>query len=237
MRSVLAATLGLEEVAVHNWRDLPADLSDKCVLQLHWYREPNFQKILSLHGFQVIVLARHPLDVLISVLHYTRYEPDVSRWLEGNAEIPRQLAGMSPVSPDFLRYATGWGAENLLSVTYQWWHDSHALKIKYEDLVRDPGGTFAHVVDSLNGSQATLSVAIERFKLPVFQATPNKQGWQGKPGLWRQLLPFVDAFRIYRRHHRIFDVLGYSVGPNMLSRKSALRNWELLRVDPESNCS
>ena len=122
VRSVLGDILGLQQFAVHNYIELK-NIPDRCIVQLHWYREPNLQRFLRGRCFKVLVLARHPLDVLVSMLNFIRHEPLTARWLEGNAEIPKSLAGQSPTSQDFLKYAMSWGAENVLGVTYQWWHD------------------------------------------------------------------------------------------------------------------
>lgn len=228
MRAVLANSLGLDQFAVHDYRDLPKNIPENCAVQIHWYREPHFQRFLSSNKFHIIVLARHPLDVLISALRFAKYEPDVSRWLDGNVEIPSHVIDKSPVSAEFLQYATSWGAENLLSVTYQWWHDPSVLKAKYEDIVLDPIREFSRLVDRLNEAPSELNAAINKFSLPTFQNTPNKHGWQGCPGLWRQLIPFIDALQIYKRHRNFFNLLGYSIHPTLLSRRSAQRNWQRL---------
>ena len=123
VRSVLAHALTLEEIAVHNPRDIQDVLPQRLILQVHWYREPNFQAFLRNEGFQVLVLRRHPLDVLLSVLSFVQREPGVARWLEGNTGLPAGLAKLTPVSPDFAAYATSFGAENLLSISYQWCHE------------------------------------------------------------------------------------------------------------------
>jgi hypothetical protein len=34
-RMVLARMMGLEEIAVHNWKDLPSELPANCILQIH----------------------------------------------------------------------------------------------------------------------------------------------------------------------------------------------------------
>lgn len=92
VRSVLSKALDLVQIGVHNPLDIPAALPKRLALQIHWYREPNFQAFLRSNGFRVAVIARHPFDVLISVLHFVRYEPMTDRWLEGNAAIPTHLA-------------------------------------------------------------------------------------------------------------------------------------------------
>src|SRR5437867_9142568 len=55
-----------------DWPRLPRD----CVLILHWRRVgTGLETQLAEHGFRTVVLARHPLDVLISVLHHTLHYP------------------------------------------------------------------------------------------------------------------------------------------------------------------
>src|SRR5262245_65691843 len=48
------------------WPDLPA----RCVIMTHWRRAGPLPALLEEHGFRVVTLARDPLDVLISILHY-----------------------------------------------------------------------------------------------------------------------------------------------------------------------
>jgi hypothetical protein len=227
VRSVLGEILELQQIAVHNYTEL-GKLPDRCIVQLHWYRESNFQKFLSENGFRVLVLARHPLDVLISILNFVRHEPQTARWLEGNAEIPNDIAGKPPTSREFIRYATSWGAENVLSISYQWWHHAGAVKARYEDLLRRPGDALLDLARRFDPGARDRSGAIERFSLDFFKKLPNKHGWQGKPGLWRELILCSDARAIRRRHQRIFDVLGYSVGAYWLTRATALRKWKQL---------
>ena len=229
-RRVLRDVLELEEIAVHNPRDLPDVLPKNIVLGLHWYREPNFHAWLRARDFRIIVLGRHPLDVLISVLHFVRYEPLTARWLEGNAELTPDLAGQPPLSEPFWRYAMSRGAENLLSVSYQWWHEPEAVRIHYEDLVHDPLARFGQLVKQLGGSTDQLISALKASRLEVFQAMPNRHGWQGTPGLWQRLLTPLFARRISWRHSKVFERLGYDVPFYFLSRRTALRNWERLRT-------
>jgi len=231
VRSVLGSILGLEQFAVHNYIELEEKIPDRCIVQLHWYREPNFQSFLNKHRFRTLVLARHPLDVLVSILHFVRHEPLTARWLEGNAEIPKGFPGTTPTSPDFLKYAVSWGAENVLGVSYQWWHDPGAVKVRYEELVERPQEALLNLARTFNPAVRDEKGAISRFDLASFQNLPNKHGWQGKPGLWRQLIVYSDARAIYKRHRRIFDVMGYSVQPYLLTRAAALRRWNELTTE------
>jgi hypothetical protein len=228
-RSVLRETLGLHEIAVHNPRDIPSSLPERMVLQLHWYREPNLQRFLTTNEFRVLIISRHPLDVLISAWHFAQYEPLTTRWLEGNTELPRNVGDDPPASRAFLSYATSWGAENFLSVSYQWWHEPSAMRSRYEDLVRDPTGTFGDLIRSFGGSPQQLAPALEKNRLAVYQGLPNRHGWHGRPGLWRKVVPQSIAFRVWRRHRRVFTTLGYGAPLTATTRRQAIRNWDSLR--------
>ena len=113
VRSVLAHALTLEEIAVHNPRDIQDVLPQRLILQVHWYREPNFQAFLRNEGFQVLVLRRHPLDVLLSVLSLVQREPGVARWLEGKYGAAGGIgeAAHAGVSWNSAASATSFGAE------------------------------------------------------------------------------------------------------------------------------
>jgi hypothetical protein len=225
VRGVLRDALDLEELAVHNYLDLPDVLPERVVLQIHWYREPNFQKFLRDNGFRIVVLGRHPLDVLLSVLHYVRHEPLTTRWLEGNVELPDDFSAETPYSEGFRTYATSWGAENLLSISYQWWLDRDAIRVRYEDLVQEPRDVFSGLIHQLGGHPGKLDQVIASHPLSLYKATPNRQGWQGMPGLWRQLILPSFARQIRHRHERVFETLGYHLRPYILTRRQAERNW------------
>jgi len=227
VRLVLADILKLEPVAVHNYAELES-IPERAIVQLHWYREPNFQRFLREFGFKTLVLARHPLDVLVSILNFICHEPLTARWLEGNAEIPPSLVGQPPTSREFLQYATSWGAENVLGISYQWWHDAEAVKVRYEELVQRPHQTLLSLARMFDPAALDESEAIGRFSLPYFRSVPNKHGWQGRPGLWRELIVYFDARSIYKRHKPVFDTMDYSVRPYLLSRARALRRWNEL---------
>lgn len=228
-RMVLARALKMEELAVHHWKDLPAELPKRCILQIHWYREPNFQSFLSENNFRVLVVARHPLDVLLSMLHFIRYEPMTARWLEGDCNIPQELVGASPASKAFAEYGVSRGAENLLSVSYQWWRDPDVLKVRYEDLLLAPERKFAEIIQRASETCDRLETALQEINFGVLKALPNRHGWQGRSGLWRMLVPTSIALRIYLRHRHVFSTLGYPPPISVVTRASATRSWEKLK--------
>lgn len=224
LRRVLAEGLDLQEMAVHNFLDVGA-VPDACILQLHWYREPNFQVFLQRHGFQVITLARHPLDILLSMLRFIRYEPETARWLEGNCAIPASLTSATPASPEFLEYALGFGFENLLSVSYQWWHDEAAIKIRYEQLVATPEIEVARLAHRLDAPVDPIVAALARNPLGRLQATPNRHGWRGQPGLWRELIPRATAVAIHTHYRTLFRRMGYTIERGGVARQDAEHRW------------
>jgi hypothetical protein len=230
IRHVLRDTLNLSEYAVHNYRDLPAFLEDRVVLQIHWPREPGFQEFLVKRDFKIIVPVRHPLDVLVSVLHFVRREPLTARWLEGNAEIPLDFEKETPSSLGFGQYAQSFGAENLLSVSYQWSFDAKATRARYETLVENPKKEFQTMIEALGYTSERLDLALEANSFNVFRNTPNKHGWQGTPGLWKRLIPWRTARHIRTRHQVIFDSLGYNVPFYTLSKRKAGVAWRSLAV-------
>jgi hypothetical protein len=226
LRRLLVAAYGLEEIAVHSpaeveWETLP----ERCVLQLHWHRTPEFRRLMRQHGFSVVVLARHPLDVLVSILHFAPHEPLTARWLEGEGGNEDSLLGANPASRAFLAYGTGPRAKALLSVTPEWWEHADACT-RYEDLVDDPAAEFDRLTDALGTEPAVPpaeAVEVVSFGRLREEAT-NMHFWQGRPGLWAELVPTRYALAIASAHPSSL-ALGYSVGvdaPTARARWSAI---------------
>jgi hypothetical protein len=230
LRRVLWHAWGFPVIAVHNWIEVPSELPTDCLFGIHWPREPNFLNWLGERGFRTVTLARHPLDVLVSALHFVRHEPQTCRWLEGLTGLPEGLAGESPTSSGFLDYALSFGAETLLSVTYQWWHDPSTMRLKYEDLVHAPEENLIVLSAALGIPARDFTSALRANTVDVLRPF-HVHGWQGRPGLWRELVPWLAARRIHARHRNVFEALGYRVTPNLLTRAAAERNWQRLKVD------
>ena len=228
VRYVLGDALDLAHLAVHNYLDLPEELPERAILQIHWPREPNFQAFLRRHGFRIVSPCRHPLDTFLSVLHFVPREPQVERWLEGNVQIPPDFGHAAPTSPAFEQWAMGFGAENLLAVGYQWSFDQSTIQVRYEDLVESPADVFRNLIFRLGESAERLEEAVAGSKFARFQTMPNRHGWQGKPELWKQLIPSPLAQRIAKRHQQVFARLGYDVPFHKLSDEQAKLNWTRL---------
>ena len=229
LRRLLVAAYGLEERAAHTPDEVDWDrLADGCVLQLHWHRTPAFRALLATHGFSIVVLARHPLDVLVSILHFAPHEPQTARWLDGESGDERRLVGADPASAAFLAYATGPRARALLSITPEWW-DTGDARIRYEDLVERPVDELARLVDELGGTpvvSAAQAVEAVRFDELRDEAT-NLHFWQGRPGLWKELVPTRYALAIAAVYPEM-ERLGYSVG---LDAATAKARWRVVAVD------
>src|SRR5260370_24495579 len=108
VRGLLTALYGLEQVPAHlpqevDWDNLPR----RCVLQIHWYPIDDFVESLQRHGFRIVVLARHPLDVLMSWLNYAYYVHQEGLCAGGGACTECAIVGALPRSKAFLGSATG----------------------------------------------------------------------------------------------------------------------------------
>lgn len=80
-----------------DWGKLP----ENCVVQIHWHKISEFSTLLETHGFRVLTIAKHPLDVLISILHFLMYEPQTACWLDGEGDGESYIFDKSPASSEF----------------------------------------------------------------------------------------------------------------------------------------
>ncbi len=230
LRRLLGETYRLEERSAFtpgelDWEALP----ERCVLQFHWHRAPEFRAQLERYDCSVVVLVRHPLDVLVSILHFAQHEPATDSWLDGEAGSEAGLRGADPTSPAFLEYALSPRAEALLSITPEWWEhaDAHA---RYEHLVVGPAAELGRIVDELGTPPPVLPArAVERVRFERLQKeTPNSHFWQGRAGLWREVIPTSVALEIAEAYPGMRR-FGYTVS---IDDETALARWRALAVEP-----
>lgn len=236
-RELLGSLYELEQIPVHtpeevDWEDLPR----RCVIQIHWYPNEPFLELLERHGIRVVVLARHPFDVLMSWLNYVYYTHQEGYCPGGGACPDCSIVGVLPRSQAFLEWTRTDYARGFVFHSPSWWIRPGVLRIRYEDLVADPAGSLARVADEIG----------ERLRRPIAEVVEanaigrKKPGnevwhfhyWQGQPGLWRELIPAAEARSIAASLPQPFEMLGYSCDPNeQLEPIQADQNWTRLQLD------
>lgn len=225
VRHLLGTAYQVPHLARHamsdsDWAELPPEV----VLQLHWRRTPEFAAKLDEQGFRVVTVARHPLDVLISILHFCVYESESDQWLLGAGGSEADIYGAMPRSRTFVDYARGPRAAELLAVTPDWWHQPGVVGVRYEDLVAHTANELRRLEEVFGPVRCgSIEEAVEACAMGrLRQQTTNNHFWQGRPGLWRHLLPAAEANEIAA----VLPDLGYPIDPDpALDALAADRNW------------
>jgi SAM-dependent methyltransferase len=239
LRRLLGALYDLEDMSADTPAAVPwTELPNACALQLHWPPTASLLEQLDHAEFSTVVLARHPLDVLVSVLHFSQFEPRTARWLNrhGGTELP--LLGGEPCSDAFRDYATGPRAAALLSVSVDWWRSPRLdAPVRFEELVAAPQAVLERVAETLGGStpervaEATESATFDSLR----SETGNAHFWRGRPGQWRSLITADDVAAIARAHPAAFGELGYEADADpSLTEEQARANWRALTGNAES---
>jgi hypothetical protein len=230
---MLARAFALEQFAAHspaevNWRALPA----ACIVQLHWHRTPEFSGLLIRHDFRVMTLLRHPLDVLLSILHFAPHEPQTARWLDGENGDEATIRGVLPTSDAFLAYAKSPRAQSLLSISREWYSDPGTRAVRYEDLVNAPAASLAEACAGYGILRVPLETVLHETEIDrLRRSAPNFHFWQGFPGLWKRLLPPRQAVDIAAAHSALFRDHAYVCDPDpLLSDAEAERNWHAIAI-------
>ncbi|HEX4106950.1 MAG TPA: hypothetical protein VHX88_02375 [Solirubrobacteraceae bacterium] len=235
LRRLLGQLFDLEEIPVHAPAEVPwGELPERCIVQLHWPRDPALVARLRRERFQICVLVRHPLDMLVSILHFCAHEPLTARWLDGAHGDEREIVGAEPCSAEFVRYAASPRARALVGVSPQWWNRHAVARLRFEDFVTDPADGLAKIVtDSRIAPVMAISETLRDLPFGRLQIeTDNAHFWQGRVGLWRELLPAALAHQIaapYVSHAQRFR---YELAPDRsLDLEAARAHWrELARV-------
>jgi hypothetical protein len=230
LRHLLAKLYAAPELAVHDpaeiaWSALPRD----CVLQMHQHRTLTLQNKLTRHGFRVVVLARHPLDVLISILHFATHDGSTSRWLAGERGDESPIHGAMPCSAAFLDYTQGKRAAALLSISPQWWDVPGCLRVSYESLALEPGRELARIAGAV-GLEPRIAVAkaVAATTLPRMRLLLRGRHhfWQGKAGHWKRLLVADVAGAIAASHAAVLERFNYDCAADPhLTRSQADAHW------------
>ncbi len=242
LRFLLATTyklkgMGEEQIAVHHPEDVDwSNLPGRCVLQIHWMPTDSFRKRLDDNGFQPIVVARHPLDVLLSILQFAPRDGKTAAWLEGAGGDELAIHGALPSSKAFLDYACGPRASALLDVSRAWWEVPGVRRVRYEDLVRETVPRLRELLDGLAPyGPGALRDAVEANAIQNLRAEHASQMhhfWQGRPGLWRHLIPPETVRAIRQAQAPVFDTIGHDSEPDdALTPDAADARWYRIELD------
>jgi hypothetical protein len=228
VRIMLAAGYQLPSLAYHEMSDSEwAALPESFTLQMHCLPEPDLLKRFHDHNIQLLTVARHPLDVLISILHVAVYDVESERWLQGIHGDERALFGGRPRSREFAEYAASDRAKALLNVTPAWWQRSDTYRVRYEDLVADPLAGLKKFEQQFGPFKSSYEQILQTASMDTARKnSTNNHFWKGQPGLWRELLPPAEATEIAWHCKPILDALGYDFEPNReLTAEKADRAW------------
>ncbi len=184
LRRVLASAFNLVEAAYHTPEEIPwSELPPACALQIHWLYDSEFEQKLRSEGFSILVLCRHPFDILLSILQFARHEPQTARWLDGLDGDESSILGCSPCDQAFLEYCLSQRAQGLLSVSYQWWQMRNICRVRYEDLVAQPERVLKGISNFLDCaiSLDKTKAALASNSFSALQATSvNNHFWKGQ---------------------------------------------------------
>lgn len=230
LRRLLADMAHLDQIAVHAPEDVSWDaLPSKVVLQLHWPPTPDLISNLERVGMRVVTMRRHPLDALISVVHYAAHA-DTSGWLQSSDGDETAIAGRLPCGPELLHYARSPRARALLGISYLWSARPDVTTVDYEELVADPAGVLAETIEQLGLPRCgNVDEVVSAHSFNRARANGNLHFWQGRPGIWRDLLPFPQARALLRALNAPVD-LGPMPGDAGPSVQQCVDAWEALAV-------
>ncbi|MGA2617410.1 MAG: hypothetical protein ABSF26_07360 [Thermoguttaceae bacterium] len=237
LRLLLGDLLELQTMAVHDpgdcpWRDLPP----RFLLAVHWHRTPAFEELLAWHRFRIVGIHRHPLDTLISILHFSRHGVETHRWLSGEGGNEDGIVGAMPLSRAFCDYAVSRRPGALLNINLEWFDHPARYNVCYERLVAQTGSTLTELLGWLGEApRRNVGDVIAGRSLAANKKTFSESHhfWKGQPGLWRSLLCRPQAESFAQTHWQSFTRFGYVCDPDPeLTVPQADANWiDLLRED------
>lgn len=222
LRSVIAASLDLTECASHDPGTLLGHLPRGSITQVHAPYSTALHESLREREVVIVTPIRHPLDALLSMLHFAQFEPQVAQWLGGNHL--RDVLGCDPTSRAFREFALGNGARALLQVSVDWAPHA-ALTVRFRDFCHDPEA----IVTRLQGEKVSARLSERVWTAADFSrhaTMPNMHGWMGRPDYWREFIPSSLAHEIREAQRPAFEIAGFTLeGAQSLSPVDIRRHW------------
>lgn len=195
------------------------EVPDGTILHLHLPSSDEHAAGFDRHGVAVLTITRHPLDVLVSQLHYrldARYDPSRAN-----------LMTLTPSSRRFVEWASSEDVARDLAISAGWVQRPGVVGVRYETLVDDPLTTLAGVIDAVGAAPVRpLEEAIALSGVSALrEITQVNHVLTARAGAWRDLIPASSADEIGRVHSEVLGSLGYRVDadPDLTAEQADLR--------------
>ncbi|MPZ24093.1 MAG: hypothetical protein GEU28_11245 [Dehalococcoidia bacterium] len=152
------------------WEGLWSILPERFILHAHWVASPPVVAAVESNHVRVITMVRHPFEVMLSHLAWVNRS-------RGDIGLPF-LKGITPRSRAFIDFASGPIGKQFMSVTTSWWVRPDTLRVKYEEMVEDPGAVGQTLIEQL-GDEPRTSVAEALDAGSAERLRPTKSGALG----------------------------------------------------------
>jgi hypothetical protein len=237
-----------------SWEEFWQGIEERAVVHAHWHAHPELIDLLRRDHLPVVTMARHPLDVLISHLAWVNrnlHEDLGLNELKGATPISSAFSDFATgeLAQWLLSITPGWWLrEDVLRVRYEKMVEDPAATLteltnrlgpprqsveetlaasERESLKKEPSPLVRLLPGTIRsrvvGAWSALSGSRRSF---VEQHRERKHYWQGRPGLWRELVPQEIAEPVAAAHTQSFESLGYACDPDpTLTAEQAEQNW------------
>lgn len=207
------------------WDDLP----DSILISIHWPYDEALEQKFREHQFRLLVLARHPFDVLLSVLRFSHFEGGHHLWLGGQGE-ESILWGATPRSRTTITYGLSTRFDSLCRVSTSWWERTGVQRLKYESLLLDPIGELTRLAEVFDWEPAVpVKTVVERHSmtgLKEMHPSFSSHLWQGR-SLWKELISTSECEELRAGLIEHLSVLDYATEENPeTTPQQADVNWQ-----------
>lgn len=220
IRRVLADVLVAEELPIAHPADLDWEgLPDRFVIELHWQRSRLLERALRERGIAVISTARHPLDVLLSILMFSQRNQSAREWLAVHGGNEALLQGCGPGDPAFLEWAVSSSARVLLSLTPAWWSTPTTHRLRYEELMADPDTGLATLLErcELKALSDPATAVANNSPATIRAMSGGERVWQASSYAWRETLGTECVDALMDTHREVMVSLGYDPDDRVLA--------------------
>lgn len=160
---------------------------------------------------KTITIARNPYDVILSAFRFNQKSISCYEWLGRTVFPSRHFAkDKTPLSSDFLAWATSEGAASLLKTTTSWLAHADVIA-RYEDFIAQPEKELARILEELEykADQKKIAVSVSQTKNAYLKDNPLQHRWLSSSETWKKFITKDVAEAIYEAHKEVFIAQGY----------------------------
>lgn len=229
LNQLISRTYNIESTAAHRLSHVRMPHGKDIVVQVHAFPNKHLERFMVDSRAQLVTILRHPLDVAISMLHFSSFEQQTQYWIDGHHLKIHIVRGYPPNSKQFQNWLLSRNFEKLLEAAHSLWLRQDIARIRFEDLIQNPHNSFHGLTLKLNNLEAKslddIKYVTDSVMPSSFVGAINAHRWRGQVNNWKRYISERQLEKLSHKYGELFNSLGYDIQGPFVTEEEAILNW------------